>query len=284
MKKWIAMLLAMMMLLCACGALAEDAADGAEPYGDGDGVVSAEQLAALYQWLNVMNAETKRMVSYDTVCAAAGAPGKVLEKTSDDVHGADWTDGTRDVTVTFKNENGFWYVSAIVTTIDSAEYLEADISGLPFVGNRAAGSSETAAQTLETKVKPNGPSLDVTAEVPTEYWFAQAKMGEVRFLNCLDESRTSYQPAAIRLAFYATQEDLAADRDKCDNVQETEYVLNVLGQEMKGWSYTKSGMDLVEFEGQLGDDLWIAVRFYDIIPFPGTEAEAILNSLTWAAK
>ena len=282
MKKWITILLAMIMLFSVCGAAAENA-DGAEPYGDGDGVISTEQLITLAKWLSQTNMETLRMVSFDTVCSAAGAQGQVREPGSD-THAAAWTDGNHFVTVTFRNYNDFWGITAYTVDMSSDVYGAADASALPHVGNRDAGSSPVEAQTLESKVKPSNATIAVTAEVPTEYWFTKVSFGEVRFLNCQDESRMGNNPASIRLAFYSTAEDLAADRDKTENVQELGVALPVLGQEMKGYTYTKNGMDMAEFEGQLADDLWIAVRLYDMIVYPGTEAEALLNSLTWEIK
>ena len=48
------LLAALAVLLAGCFAPALAAAEGAEPYGDGDGIVSREQLAGLYNWIAAM--------------------------------------------------------------------------------------------------------------------------------------------------------------------------------------------------------------------------------------
>ena len=54
-RTWLAAILAAVLLLAGCFAPALSAAEGAEPYGDGDGVISRAQLAGLYNWLNNTN-------------------------------------------------------------------------------------------------------------------------------------------------------------------------------------------------------------------------------------
>ena len=60
-NKWkrtgLAAILAMAILLTGCFAPVLSAAEGAEPYGDGDGVISRAQLAGLYNWLDNTNSD-----------------------------------------------------------------------------------------------------------------------------------------------------------------------------------------------------------------------------------
>ena len=273
--------LALAVLFTACFAPAFSGAEGAEPYGGGDGVISRPALAGLYNWLNNTDSEFFSVISFDMISEALGKQGCVKEKDKDDYHAAYWTDGDKYVTVTFRNRNGFWGVGAVTTDIPGAEYASADYSFLPRVGNRAAGSSPTESQTLKAKVQGTSDEAVVTAQVPTEYWVAASSFGEARFLNVPDPSRASGNSAGIRAGFWADEAALQADHEKCENLTELEDWA-ALGTVLKGYSFTRNGMNMTEYVLPLKDGLIMTLRFYKCLPDAGSEAEAIVYSLAVA--
>ena len=278
-KSWkrtaLAAVLAMILLLAGCFA----AAEGAEPYGDGDGVISRAQLAGLYNWLNSTNTEFYKVITFDQISDALGKKGFVKEKDRDEYHAAYWTDGDKFVTVTFKNNDGSWGVTSVTTDILSEEYSVADYSFLPRVGNRLAGSSVTEPQTMKAKVQGTSDEVIVTAQVPVEYWTTASSFGEARILNVADVTRASGNSAGIRVGFWPDEASRQAEREKAENVQELEDWA-ALGTTLKGYSFTKNGMDMTEYVLPLKDDLCMSLQFYKCDPCAGSEAEAIVYSLT----
>ena len=277
-RTWLAAILAAVLLLAGCFAPALSAAEGAEPYGDGDGVISRAQLAGLYNWLNNTNTEFYKVITFDQISDALGKKGFVKEKDRDEYHAAYWTDGDKYVTVTFKNNDGSWGVTSVTTDILSEEYSVADYSFLPRVGNRWAGSSATEAQTMKAKVQGTSDEVIVTAQVPVEYWTTASSFGEARILNVADVTRASGNSAGIRVGFWPDEASRQAEREKAENVQELEDWV-ALGTTLKGYSFTKNGMDMTEYVLPLKDDLCMSLQFYKCDPCTGSEAEAIVYSL-----
>ena len=277
-RTWLAAILAAAILLAGCFAPAFSAAEGAEPYGDGDGVISRAQLAGLYNWLNSTNTEFYKVITFDQISDALGKKGFVKEKDRDEYHAAYWTDGDKFVTVTFKNNDGSWGVTSVTTDILSEEYSAADYSFLPRVGNRLAGSSVTEPQTMKAKVQGTSDEVIVTAQVPVEYWTTASSFGEARILNVADVTRASGNSAGIRVGFWPDEASRQAEREKAENVQELEDWA-ALGTTLKGYSFTKNGMDMTEYVLPLKDDLCMSLQFYKCDPYAGSEAEAIVYSL-----
>ena len=73
-----------------------------------------------------------------------------------------------------------------------------------------------------------------------------------------------------------------APMEVIENLQEIES-RTIGGIEMKGRTYTYIGMDWIEYYGQLNDSIWISVRMSGVDFSEGTETEAIVNSLAFAA-
>ena len=274
----LAAILAMAILLTGCFAPVLSAAEGAEPYGDGDGVISRAQLAGLYNWLDNTNSDFFSLITFDQISDALGKKGFVKEKDRDEYRAAYWTDGDKFVTITFRNRDGSWGVTSVTTDIPSDEYSAADYSFLPRVGNRFAGSSATESQTLAAKVQGGSGEASVTAQVPTEYWVAASSFGEARFMNAPDPSKAGGNSAGLRVGFWAGEAALQADHEKVENLTELEDWA-ALGTTLKGYAYTKNGMDMTEYVLPLKDDLWMSLRFYKCLPYAGSEAEAIAYSL-----
>ena len=270
----IAAVLAAARLLAGCFA----AAEGAEPYGDGDGVISRAQLAGLYNWLHNTDSEFFRLITFDQISDALGKKGCVKETDREEYHAAYWTDGDKFVTITFRNYDGSWGVTSVTTDIVSDEYTKADYSFLPRVGNRWAGSSATESQTVKAKLHGTSDEIFVTAQVPVEYWIAQGSSGEARFLNVREASRASGNSAGLRITFWPDEASLQAEREKAENIQELEDWA-ALGTTLKGYSFTRYGMDMTEYVLPLKEDLWMDIQFYNCVPYAGSEAEAIVYSL-----
>ena len=270
----LAAVLAMALLLAGCFA----AAEGAEPYGDGDGVISREQLAGLYNWLKNADTDFYKVITFDQISDALGKKGLVREKDGDEYHAACWTDGDKIVTVTFRNRDGSWGVGSVTTDMPSDEYSDSDYSFLPRVGNRLAGSSATESQTVKAKLHGTSDEIFVTAQVPVEYWTAVGSSGEARFLNAADVTKASGNSAGIRVSFWPDEASLQAEREKSENILELEGWA-ALGTTLKGYSFTRYGMDMSEYVLPLKDDLWMSIQFYKCLPDAGSEAEAIVYSL-----
>ena len=273
-KRFLAVLCA---LTLATGLLCTAAAEA--PRGDGNGILSRALMASLYNWLGQMDPDFRAQMSFESISNAVGKWGCVKETGSEDTAAAYWTDGQDYVTVTFRNKDGFWGVTSITTDLPKEEYEAADISFLPRVGNREAGSSPVAEQTLSVKMKDGSEEVSVTAQVPTEYWYGKVSFGEVRLLNAVDESRVSGNSNGLRLSFWSSREAIEADQAKGENLTETE-PLYLLDQIMPGCTYTRSGMQMQDYIAELAEDLWMRVSAYRTDVYIGSEAEAMIKSLT----
>lgn len=275
-KRMFSVLLALTLLAC-CAAFPA-AAEGAAPHGDGNGIVSRQLLASLYKWMNDMDGSFRQLLTFDEISAAVGKPGSVKDREGDTTRAAYWTDGNAFVTVTFKNRDGYWGVTAISTGLPRDEYDGADISFLPRVGNREAGSSAAAPVTLTTQVKNTREDVAVTAEVPAENWFPQVSFGEIRFQNAASSADVSGNSAGMRISFWPDEASLLADQAAGEGLTEADS-LYLLGMEMPGCTYTRYGMKLTDYTAKLSDDLLMRVTLYKLTVYEGSEAEAILKSL-----
>ena len=133
---------------------------------------------------------------------------------------------------------------------------------------------------MGTKVKPSGEEASVTVQMPAENWFAKESFGELRYLNAPDESKVSGNSSGLRLSFWSDEEALRAEQEKgAENLADAEN-LYILGMEMKGTTYTKYGMDMTDYTAQLGEDLFLRMSVYQMDLYPGSEAEAIVRSLS----
>lgn len=272
MKKTLTILCAVLLVLVCLAANAE----GPEPHGDGNGIVSRPLLGTLYRWLSGMESGFRQKLSFDDISNAVGKWGCVMEKSSEDTRGAYWTDGDATVTVTFRNRDGFWGVTSIVTTLSREEYENQDISFMPRIGNREAGSSPTEAVSLSVGMHGAGRNVTVTAEVPSEYWFTKVSFGEARYTNAPDEGSTS-GASYMGLSFWPDEASLREDLAKGEELQEIES-LYLLGMVMPGYTYTRYGMKMTDYIAELREDLWMRVSLYGIELYTGSEAEAILRS------
>ena len=262
---------AVLAVSCAC-------ADGAEPHGDGNGIVSRPLLASLYKWLYGMDTSFWPSVSFEQVSNAVGKAGSVKEKDGDD-HAAFWTDGDAFVTVTFHDRDGFWGVRSVTTTLSRDEYQAADISFLPRIGNREAGSSPVEPVTVSSKTKDTQADVTVTAELPTEYWAAADSFGEVRFLISADPAAVTGSSPGMRLSFWGDEAALREDQAKAGDRTEAE-ALYLLGLAWEGSTCTRNGMEMTDYIAKLGDGPWLRVSLYNMELYDFSEAEAILKSMT----
>ena len=275
-KKRICILLAAVLLLAA---VPFAGAEGAGPHGDGNGILSRPLLASMYKWLNNMDSNFWPQLTFDDISNAVGKWGCVNAESDGVTHSAYWTDGQDYVTVTFRNRDGYWGVTAISTDLSRDEYDAADDSSLPQVGNREAGSSPVEPVTMTTDVKPSGVEANVTVDLPAENWYASKSFGELRFQIAPEESKVSGNSGGLRLSFWADEASLRAEQEKGAEDMADAESLYLLGMEMKGCTYTKYGMKMTDYIAELREGLWLRLSVYKLSVYPGSEAEAVIRSL-----
>lgn len=262
---------------------AEAAGDGA-PYGDSDGVIARAKLAGLYRWLNSMDSDFWKVISFNEVSNAAGKLGCDTKKNDGKTASATWSDGDRGImTVTFRNRDTGWSVSSIaVSGVPSSEYSTADLSGFPVYGSGApAGSSPVASVTLKGKVGFSGPEVAVTAKVPTVNWTAIERSRAVRYASTPNPDNAAYASSYLSVEFYESLEKINFYLDSFTNLTELEG-RTIGGIPMAGRSYSNIGMDWIEYYGELSEGVWVSVKLTGVDFTAGTETEAIVNSLSFS--
>ena len=180
--------------------------------------------------------------------------------------------------ITFYNRSGQWTVGSISTGIPSSEWSKANISSFPVLGNRQAGSSRTKSVKLEGQIGRSGPKIPVTADIPSENWFADVSSGSIRYSNAPNEKSVNGNSPGIRLEFKESLEKIDFYKDKFQNMADIGS-RTIAGIEMPGRSYNYTGMDWIEYYGQITDGVWVSVKMTKIDPYAGSEAEAILSSI-----
>lgn len=280
MKKILCILLSLLLVL----PLAVSAAEGTgEPCGDSDGVIPHEKLAGLYRWLCSLEVKFFTQLTFDEISEAVGKAGHDRQNGDGKTHGAEWCDeeGKYFVVVTFKyrEETGKWTATSVSTGIDSAEYRVADTSSFPHIGNRDAGASPTAPAELEIPVKGTDAKAVVTADVPTEFWYTGNLWNRANYYNYFEEKNAGNSGSSVVVY-------LAADASAFDEDLEGAEVLQALdpvtvdGAELQGNLYVKDNKVWTEYSGQIADGA-AAIRIVvtEMIPLPGTEAAALIESL-----
>lgn len=255
-----------------------------EPWGDSDGVISHEKLAGLYRWLSEMSSEFRKALTFDDVGEAVGKQGFDKKDGDGKYHAAYWTDGGKYyVTVTFYNRDGAWTVGSISTGMNSSEYSVADISSFPVVGNRKAGSSPVSRVEQEAKVGYTSAKVVVSADLPIENWFQSLSSSSVRYSNAPTEKSVNSNTPGIRVECKESLEKIDFYKEKFENLKELA-PWTISGIQMLGRSYKYIGMEWVEYYGQVADGVWASVTLTGVDPYSGSEAEAILNSITIKVK
>ena len=262
---------------------AEQPAFPGVPYGDSDGVVEHDTLLAMYKWLDAMQSDFRYALTFDQISEAVGKPGFDKKDNDGNTHSAYWTDGANGyITVTFRNKSDKWACGAIAASgLSSDEWRDADISGFPAYGSSAPAGTHTSVSLTET-LDVSSATLSVTASVPTGGWYPIKRSGTIRFYSAPDAERADYSNSYILVEGKESEEKINFYLDSFENLQEIES-RTIGGIEMKGRTYTYIGMDWIEYYGQLNDSIWISVRMSGVDFSEGTETEAIVNSLAFAA-
>ena len=256
-----------------------------EPWGDSDGVISHEKLAGLYRWLKETSSDFWKTLTFDDVGEAVGKQGFDKKNGDGKYHAAYWTDGGKYyVNITFYNRDGVWTVGSITTGMNSSEYSSADISSFPVLGNRRAGSSPVKRVELDAKIGfSSGPKVGVSTDLPTENWFATVSSSSVRFSNAPTEKAVNGNTPGIRVECKESLEKIDSNKEKFENLKELA-PRTIGGIQMQGRSYKYVGMEWIEYYGQIQDGVWASVTITGVDPYPGSEAEAILNTMAFAVK
>ena len=253
-----------------------------EPYGDSDGVIDHNKLAALYHWLDSMQSDFRYLLTFDEIGAAAGKPGCDRKDGDGKYHGAFWTDGNKGfVTITFREKDGKWTCGSITCSgIPREEYNAADISGFPKLGSSApAGSSPVESVTLDQSC--SGKAIHVTASVPTKNWYPKKGSFDLRYNCAPDETAAKNSSSYILVEFFASEDRITDDIAKYENVQDLG-TRTIGGVGMKGLRYERYGMEWTEYYGQVTDGVWASIKLTGVDLSAGTETDAIVNSLTFA--
>ncbi|MBQ1772342.1 MAG: hypothetical protein II000_10435 [Clostridia bacterium] len=256
-----------------------------EPWGDSDGVISHEKLAGLYRWLKETSSDFWKTLTFDDVGEAVGKQGFDKKDGDGKYHAAYWTDGGKYyVNITFYNRDGLWTVGSITTGMNSSEYSSADISSFPVLGNRKAGSSPVKRVELDAKIGfSSGPKVGVSTDLPTENWFATVSSSSVRFSNAPTEKAVNSNTPGIRVECKESLEKIDFYKEKFENLKELA-PWTIGGIQMQGRSYKYVGMEWIEYYGQIQDGVWASVTITGVDPYPGSEAEAILNTMAFVVK
>ncbi len=178
-------------------------------------------------------------------------------------------------------ENDTWWPGSITTGIPAEDYMAADLTRFPPVGNRAAGSSPTEQVTLETRISSTGQVFSVTAALPTENWYPDESFGKVSYFLHAVEKDYKYSYSCISVTFLPSMDQWKEDIAKVDQFAEAEGI--TCGDlALSGCTYRKSGSDLTEYYGEIpGTGAVVRVIIRELNLLPGTEAPAILESLSF---
>lgn len=252
------------------------------PYGDSDGVITHDQLCALYWWMKQADDFAWQM-TFDDISSAVGKLGMDNQKTDGTRASANWWDeNKKSITVTFQvDDDGVYRTAGFVTTLTSSEYENADISALPRIGPFAlAGSSPVQESVIAAKIGFSGPSVNITAQVPTVNWYAIERSGKARYACSAREADASYGHTYIEVEVKESEEKINFYQDSFENYVEID-PRTIGGIEMVGRTYKNIGMDWIEYYGELQEGVWISVKLTNLKLTPGTEAAAIVESLTF---
>ena len=263
----------------------QNTANGA-PYGSSDGVVDHAKLAGLYRWMHEMPSEFLYALTFDEIGAAVSKQGADNHDDDGSTHSANWwDDDNHSITVTFKDKgNGVWMCNAIVTTLSSSEYNEADISGFPKIASSTpAGTNPTEKQTLETKVGFSGPKVSVTVDLPTKNWYPDAGSSSIYIYCAPNAERADRSSSYFKIECKESLEKINFYQDKFENLAEIE-PCTIGGIEMQGRTYKYIGMNWIEYYGEVAEGVWVSVKLSGCDLSAGTETEAILMSMTFAVQ
>ncbi len=265
---------------------AEEPAKAAEPYGDSDGVIDRDKVVALFRWMDSMPSDFMFALTFDEIGEAVGKAGHDEQNGDGSTHAASWSDGGSTILlVTFRNKDDAWTCSAVsFSGFSRDEAAEADISAFPAVGSSApAGSSPVVSVTSEGEDHWTGFKFAVTADVPTRQWFPIVKSGEVRYYCAPNEARADYSDAYITVSFKESEEKINSYQDKFTDLVELDG-RTIGGIDMVCRSYQYIGMKWVEFYGELREGVWVSVMTTGVDLTAGTEADALIQSLTFAVE
>ncbi len=284
MKKILGILLILSMLFAVSAA---SAAGTGEPYGDSDGVISREKLAGLYRWLTTIEKSFRMRLTFDDVGNAVGKAGHDRGDPSEKYHAADWTDeeGRYHVVVTFyyDKDRDAWWPGSITTGMSGEEYMAADLTQFPLIGNREAGSSPTEKVTVVTKISSTGQKFAVTADLPTENWYPEESFGKVSYFLHAEEKDYRYSYSYIQISFLPSMDRW---REEIAKTEEFTEIGGIACGELSlgGCTYKQSGRELTEYYAEIPElEAVVRVIVREIDLLPGTEAAAILESLSFAS-
>ena len=123
----------------------------------------------------------------------------------------------------------------------------------------------------------------VTAELPTVGWTGVEKSDNVYLYSAPDPEKCEESHSYLLISFRDSLDRIDFYRASFENLAELES-RTVGGVELSGRSYRYVGMDWIEYYGEVKDGVWVSVKLTGVAFSPGTETEAIFESLTFAAE
>ena len=281
MKKLMSVLLVLSMLFTVSASVADG---NGEPHGDSDGIISREKLEGLYLWIATMEKSFKMQLNFDDIGNAVGKAGHDRGEGNEKYHAAHWTDESERyyVVITFyhNDENDTWWPGSVTTGLPELD--SANLLLYPMIGNREAGSSPTEQVTMDAQISGTKRKFTVTADVPTENWYAKSSGGGAYIYLHSGEEDFQYSFSNISVNFLSSMDAWKEDIAKAEEFTETDGITcgDLL---LSGCKYKKYSTRITEYYAEIPElDAVVRVMVKDLNLIPGSEAVAILNSLTFA--
>jgi hypothetical protein len=256
------------------------------PYGGSDGVIDRAKLAGLYRWMCELPGGFLYSLTFDEIGEAAGKPGRDNRNNNGKTHSANWSDGSdASITVTFKdNGDGNWACCAIaISGMGSDEYGAADLSGFPKIASSTpAGTNPVEEEKFVLKVGYTDAKVSVTAKIPTANWYAFEKNGAVRIYCAPSAEKAESSGSYILIECKESEDKINFYLDSFENLVELT-PKTISGIEMTGREYDNVGMHWIEYYGEIAEGVWASIKLTGVDLNEGTETEAILIRLTFAA-
>lgn len=281
MKKWMEILLALVLLTCVLPVMAENTQ---EPSSTGDGLMPYDDVLKLIRWIDLGYVSG---ATYEEVVAVTGVEG--LDRgnagpnsmTNLGDHVFDWIaeeDPTHYIHVTFRGQEdtGAFVLKQWNTSgFSSSEWKTMDVTD--WLIDTACREETEFTKDLQ---RFKNPAVKVSVKLPAKGWIVNEwGSNEIQFFKGADRN---FAPR-IQITVYENAGMFDFYADKFENVQPVDSRV-IAGIRMNGRSYRYMDWDWTEYSAVLEDDIAIVVKINDkeLSPVPGTEAYYVLESLSFS--
>ena len=122
-------------------------------------------------------------------------------------------------------------------------------------------------------------SASVSFTLPASGWKIDGSLGTLYLYNVKDPSHLFSGDPRIQFEMKESLDDINFYKDKFENLKEID-PRTVGGLELKGRTYKNVGMEWTEYYGELPNGGWLSLQISGTSIEPGSEGDAILNSVT----